>query len=487
MKIELKHIRKQFGPVTANEGVSLTVQPGSIHGILGENGAGKSTLMKILSGYLPRDGGQILIDDHPAEIATPAQAARAGIGMLYQDPMDFPSLSVLENFMLGQTTVEGRLRRSVHEARLRRLAGAFGFRLRPLVRVERLTVGERQQLEMLRLLAIGIRVLILDEPTTGISSLQKKELFSALEKLTGEGRSVLLVSHKIEDVAALCHRVSVLRQGRPAGEMDRPFDTTRLLTMMFGSAPAAPSRNQRPPGKPVLELQDVYAPGGRSGLLPCTLTVHRREVVGLAGLEGSGQGVLLRVAAGLVSPSGGRVHIEGDNLTGCRPRMFQDRRVAFLPTSRLEEGLISGLSITEHCRLNEKKAGMFIHWPSTAQRALERIGAFRIKGSPATPAEALSGGNQQRLMLSFLPETPNLLLLENPTRGLDIESAHWVWSHLNTLRDKGAGILFSSSELDEILMVADRVAVFFDGKIVMDVPAARADIKALGLAIAGGS
>jgi general nucleoside transport system ATP-binding protein len=486
MKVELNGICKYFGPVTANEDISFTVHPGSIHGILGENGAGKSTLMKILSGYLTKNRGQIFLDGRSVDLSTPAEAAGAGIGMLYQDPMDFPALSALDNFMLGQTS-GGRLNRPAHETRFRGLAEDFGFQLPPSIPVARMTIGERQQLEILRLLSIGIRVLILDEPTTGISEIQKKQLFSALKKLTGEGKSVLLVSHKIEDVAALCHRVSVLRQGRLAGEMERPFETTSLLSMMFGTPPPPPTRCRVPLGKPALELKTVSASGGRSGLSPCTFGVRHGEIVGLAGLEGSGQGVLLRVAAGLTPPAAGSIHIDDMDLTGHGPKAFQNRQVAFLPTDRLEEGLIRGLSIAEHCHLNRKAPGLFIHWPSAADQAMEQIRTFRIKGSPGTLAENLSGGNQQRLLLSFLPKAPSLLLLENPTRGLDLESAHWVWTYLNGLREKGTGIVFSSSELDEILMVADRVVVFFDGRIVMDIEACNTDTRSLGLAIAGGA
>ncbi|MDX1708957.1 MAG: ATP-binding cassette domain-containing protein [Desulfobacterales bacterium] len=484
MWIELQDIHKQYGAVKANNGISFTIAPGKIHGILGENGAGKSTLMKILVGYTQKTSGKILVDEKPVTYRNPAQSSRLGLGMLYQDPLDFPLLTVFENFMLGQTDDTANHKKALRE-KYQHLADSLNFSLRPDAQVKGLTIGERQQLEILRLLSLGAQVLILDEPTTGISSNQKKILFTALKTLAAEGKSILLVSHKLEDVEALCDRVTVLRQGIVTGEMDHPFDNKDLLEMMFGKPPDTLPRCAEPPGEDVLVMQHVSGSGGRTGLLDCSTTIRQGEIVGLAGLEGSGQGVFLRVAGGLNKATGGSVLLSGSNMHNQDYHAFKRSGVFFMPASRLEEGLISGLSVTEHFALQENHESFMVNWLQAVGRAGERIASFRIKGRPESVVEALSGGNQQRLLLSFLPQNPVLLLLENPTRGLDMESVIWVWQHLHTYCRSKTSIVFSSSELDEILMVADRVLVFFDGRLIMDVKATDTDVNALGSAIAG--
>ncbi|HOO37846.1 MAG TPA: ATP-binding cassette domain-containing protein [Deltaproteobacteria bacterium] len=484
MALELRDIHKHFGNVRANDGISLAMAPGRIHGILGENGAGKSTLMKILSGYLHKTSGEILFDGKPLNYTTPAQASRFGIGMLYQDPLDFPVMSVLDNFMVGQSGIL-RNRKPVYRKRFEELSRSIHFSLDPDTPVTALTIGERQQLEILRLLSLGIRVLILDEPTTGISSEQKEVLFSALKKLADDGRNVILVSHKLEDVEALCDSVTVLREGRVSGEMDRPFNTFELLKMMFGEPPKLTARKKVNPGEEVLHLDGVSAPGGRTGLSDCSISVRAGEVIGLAGLEGSGQDVFLRVASGLIQPAKGSVALNGNRMTGKDYHTFKASGVTFQPASRLEEGLIQGLSVTEHCALKDKRRSPFVRWEHAYRTAQHKIKKFQVVGSPENRVESLSGGNQQRLLLSFLPAKPKLLLLENPTRGLDMESVYWVWEHLDEYCHGGVSIVFSSSELDEILMAADRILVFFNGRIIEDVRKEETSSLELGRAIAG--
>ncbi len=483
MHIKLIDIHKHYGGVRANDGVNLDVPPGSVHGVLGENGAGKSTLMKILAGYIRKTGGRILFDGREVAYDDPAVAARLGVGMLYQDPLDFPALTVLENFMLGQT--RGLLRSAdTLRSRVESFARKLQFNLHPDDAVSSLTIGERQQLEIIRLLSLGIQVLVLDEPTTGISSIQKEILFAALRRLAAEGKSVILVSHKLEDVEQLCDHVTVLRQGRVAGAMAAPFDASALLGMMFGQLPCPPECGRIEPGVPVLTLRAVSAMGGRTGLKNCSAVIRQREVVGLAGLEGSGQGVFLRVAAGLQQPLQGQVQFGEHALHDKGHHHFKRYGGAFVPTERLADGLISGLTISEHFSL-QQAGGFWIDKPRAVRQARDRIDTFNIKGRCETRVESLSGGNQQRLLLSFLPTTPKLLLLENPTRGLDLESGHWVWRHLQKYCDADACIVFSSAELDEIMMVADRVLVFFDGRLIKDVPTCETSVEALGRAIAG--
>ncbi len=484
MRIELHDIHKYYGVSRANYGISLTIEPGTIHGILGENGAGKSTLMKIMAGIIRKSRGTILINGQPADYCSPEQAMKLGLGMLYQDPLDFPSLTVLDNFILGQTSTV-RIRKQAFQCRLNRLSEQLGFSLNPDAPVKSLTIGERQQLELIRLLAIGVDVLILDEPTTGISDLQKDVLFNALKALAAEGKSVILVSHKLEDVENLCSRVTVLRHGMLSGNMTRPFSTEALLKMIFGTPPLPPLLSPIPPGYPILVMDTVSTIGGRCGLRNCSTQIREGEIVGLAGLEGSGQEQFLRLAAGMKKPTQGAIMLNGIRIDGRNHYAFKDKGVVFMPTARLEEGLIPGLSIAEHIALQNNRKGFGLQWSESLQKAEQQINWFHIKGTPNSPVETLSGGNQQRLLLSLLPETPRLLLLENPTRGLDVESTHWIWEQLQRHRLRQAGIVFSSTELDEILMIAHRILVFFDGRLTMDVDTKQTNIHELGRAIAG--
>jgi len=485
MRITLRDIRKQYGKVKANDGIDLEIAEGSIHGILGENGAGKSTLMKVLAGYTAKTSGTILLNGRPLEDDRPFRAARLGIGMLYQDPLDFPPLTVLENFMMGLD--RGLVsREESFRLRLREMADHFGFHLHPDSAVERLTVGERQQLELVRLLALGVEVLILDEPTTGISNLQKQALFGALRKLAQEGKTILLVSHKLEDVEALCDRITVLRRGRVVGDTGLPFEGANLLKWMFGDEIAPPPCFERRTGEgvPTLAMEKVSGLGGRAGLNSCRVSVRRGEVVGLAGLEGSGQSLFLRLAAGLEKPQKGKIRVAGADVTGKDHHAYRARGVTFLPAGRLEEGLMPGLTIAEHFAIQQQK-GMTIHWPKAREEAQRGIERFRIRGRPLSSAESLSGGNQQRLLLALLPAHPLLLLLEHPTRGLDLDSVQWVWEKLMTYAAQGTSIVFSSAELDEIFRMADRVLVFFNGMVVKDAKTCDTTMGELAKAIAG--
>ncbi len=486
MQIECENIHKHYGDIRANDGVSLTIAAGSIHGVLGENGAGKSTLMKILTGFATKNSGIIRIDGRPVNIDSPSQAAQHKIGMLHQEPMDFPQLSVLDNFMIGRATgfVSDKAK---HRREMLKWSASLGFQIDPGAWVNRLTVGERQQLEILRLLALNIEVLILDEPTTGISRTQKEILFAGLKAMVKEGKSVVLVSHKLEDVIALCDTVTVMRQGKVSGTMDAIFDTDRLLTMMFGALPSPPVHQNTQVGNPQLVLENVTAKGGRAGLNKCSATIHAGEMVGLAGLEGSGQGVFLRVAAGLTQPLEGRVRFGTDWLNGNGYYTFKKKGGAFVPASRIEEGLVPGLTISDHYCLNSQSKGFLSDFQSAREKATHGISKFNIKGNPGTAVDALSGGNQQRLLLSLLPSKPTVLLLENPTRGLDVGSAHWVWRYLQNLAAAGTAIVFSTAELDEIMMVADRSIVFYNGSMVADLVTANTDAETLGRAVAGGA
>ncbi len=477
--IELTDIHKSFGTVRALRGVSLTALAGTIHGIVGENGAGKSTLMKVLTGFIEKSGGEISCRGRRVRLDSPRQALGLGIGMLYQEPLDFPQLSVLDNFMAGQPAFAPRAAR----ADLARLAAAFGFALDPDARVEWLTLGERQQLELLRLIRDGARLLILDEPTTGISERQRELLFAALRRLRDDGATILLVSHKLEEIERLCDTVTVLRHGRVAATCRRPFDRETLLRAMFDRLPEPhPPPEKKSGGEPVLEFDRVVGGSGRAGLGELSLSIRAGEVVGLAGIDGSGQTALLKLASGLVMAEAGRVLLFGAPVSPGTSRA--GRATVFLPADRLAEGLFPGMTVREH-HLLASPGGVLVTSATGLTESRKAIATHGIQGGPDTLVEDLSGGNQQRLLLSLIPDEVRLILMENPTRGLDVRSAASTWRHLHRSLDDDGAIVFASPDLEELMTQATRILVFYNGAMVLDTPTRATDYRTLSRAITG--
>jgi simple sugar transport system ATP-binding protein len=482
--LELRGIEKRFGTVRANDAVSLEVQAGELHGLLGENGAGKSTLMKVLSGFLRADAGDVVLDGRRLELGSPRSAIEAGIGMLHQDPLVFLPFSVLDNFLAGSPGAI-RLDRTEAARRLEEAAARYGFTFDPEALAQTLTVGERQQLEIARLLWLGARVLILDEPTTGISAGQRDMLFAVLRRLAGEGMAVIFVSHKLEEIDQLCDRVTVMRRGRVVGQVELPTPAERLVEMMFGSVVV---QRERPPvafGSDVLDLEGIEVRDRLVHIEDLSLRVAAGEVLGLAGLEGSGQRTFLQTCCGLLPPDRGRVGLAGTDLTGRGYRAFLRAGVHYLPAGRLEEGLVAGLTIAEHFELASGNRSFLVDWEGAGKAAAAGIAGHFIKGVPESTAESLSGGNQQRLLLALMPHSIRLLLMEHPTRGLDIESADWVWSQILARRESGTAVVFASSDIDELLRYSDRVAVFYSGRLLATVDATDTSPDELGHLIGG--
>lgn len=484
MKVELRGIHKYFGANHANNDINLTIPSGTIQGILGENGAGKSTLMKILSGFIHADEGEIILDGKSVNIESPATAIHDGIGMLHQDPLDFPPMRLLDNFLLG---LPGSLFPNQKEATqdFNLLRKEFGFSLDPESYVDSLTVGERQQLEIMRLLFLNARVFILDEPTTGISAAQKTKLFETLKKLPEQAITTIFVSHKLEDVENLCDQVAVLRQGKLVGEMKKPFDSKKLVEMMFGKEIPLAAKQLVSQERSVLSLSQVSIEDSRIRIEGVDFETRAGEVIGLAGMEGSGQDLFLRACAGLIRTVSGKVKVNELDLTGKPYHAYKKHGVEFLPAARLEQGLVPGLSLAEHFILAEKQQGVFIDHEHGRGLAEERIKSFNIKGTPLSLVESLSGGNQQRALLSLLHDPLSLVLIEHPTRGLDIESVIYIWGKLKERCKQGAAILFMSSDLDEILQYSDRVIVFFSGKVSQPLNASTTTVEQLGELIGG--
>lgn len=484
MIVEIKNIHKKFKNVRANDDISMVIPTGTIQGILGENGAGKSTLMKILSGFYQADSGTIILDGIPTIINTPADAIKHGVGMLHQDPLDFPPMKVIDNLLIGESGGLIPNRRLVRKS-FDELQAKFNFKIDPDAYVDSLTVGERQQLEILRLLWRGARVLILDEPTTGISASQKELLFETLKKLAKDGMTIIFVSHKLEDVEGLCHQVAVFRQGKNVGLVKPPYSTKQLVTMMFGKSIEPAQRIDANSCEKFLQVQNLAVEDHRVHITGINIEVCRGEVIGLAGMEGSGQRLFLQACAGLRRTVGGKILLDGRDMTGKPYPFFLQNHTAYVPASRLEEGLVSGLTLTEHFILAGKQTGMFINRKEAIGTTNRKILEFSIKGQPESRVELLSGGNQQRALLALTKDPINLLLLEHPTRGLDIESTMWIWEKLKERCKKGTAIIFISSDLDEILTYSDEILVFFGGKVSKPLNAKQTTVHQLGELIGG--
>ena len=489
MQIEIRHIHKRFGAIHANNDISVIFPAGRIVGVLGENGAGKSTLMKILSGFQAPDEGKIWIDGRAENYRGPQAAIALGIGMLQQDPLDVGAMTVMENFTYGAPGSFLLDRQELRE-RLAQMCQHIGFELPADQPVSQLSIAQRQQLEIVRLLALGVHTLILDEPTTGISTDQKDQLFETLRDLARQdGMTILLVSHKLEDVIALCDEVIVLRAGRLVGQREMPATKGELVNLMFGQQLTAERRKTRDfsDAPIVLELEDFTAETPRLSLAPLDLSVHEGEIIGLAGLDGSGQQLFMRACSGLMRSSGGQLRLLGQEMTGRHYREFRRRGVAYGAAGRLEEGLIAGLTLTEHVALTQEASGLLgmLDWQQAAADTLERIAVYDIRGAADDAIEGLSGGNQQRVLISLLPERPQLLIIEQPTRGLDVDSVRAIWGQLLERSHKGAAILFSSSDLDELVTYSDRILIFFVGRTQLIEDPSQTTVSKLGHAIGG--
>jgi simple sugar transport system ATP-binding protein len=456
MHISIRNLRKAFGPVVANNDISVDFAAGQIHGILGENGAGKSTLMKILAGLYTADSGTIAINGKSVLLGAPIRALQAGIGMVGQDPLDIPVFSILENISAG-IRIPGNI--PVAES-FAHWNSVLGFELDPRAHIGDLTVGQRQQVEIIRLLITGSQLFILDEPTTGITAAQIDALFVALRTIANAGKTVLFVTHKLDEVAALCDTVTVLRGGILVGEQAlMPVPREQILHAMFGerNAQIATQSGQHHPNGTVWKLTDVFMHDAQIALGPITTTIAAGQIVGLAGLEGSGQTLFLRHLAGMQLPHSGSIVFADTPLRA--PRYDN----VFLPADRLHEGIIPSMSLVEHVQLLHRH--LLVAGQSARAKATQLIAEYHIKATPDMPLQLLSGGNQQRAMLALIPDTARVILLEHPTRGLDAYSAEAIWQRLQECCARGATVVFFSADLEEVIRYSDAVLVFFGGSV----------------------
>jgi simple sugar transport system ATP-binding protein len=500
--VELRDITKRFPGVVANDGVHFEAAEGEVHALLGENGAGKSTLSNILTGLYRPDGGEILLGGTPVSFASPREALEAGIGMVHQHFRLVPPFTVAENVILGDHRGEGK-KFMVHPRRIERRVAELGERYRiavdPRARVWQLSIGEQQRVEILKALYREARILILDEPTAVLTPQEAESLFETLRVMADEGRTIIFISHKLHEVKAVSDRVTVLRDGKTIDTVDTASATPRsLAALMVGREVSLATRVERGNeiGEPVLEVRSLWAPGDRGGdaLRGIDLTLCAGEILAIAGVAGNGQRELAETITGMRTPSRGEIVVGGRRLRGGDARAAIRAGVAHVPEDRLHTGVAPSLPISSNVVLKSYRGGGVTHGPLLRLRAIRRYAAELIHrydvrgGGPEVPARQLSGGNLQKVVLAREFEgSPRVLVVASPTRGLDVAAIETVHRYLRDAAEGYVGVLLISEDLDEILALADRVAVIYEGAIVGERDARSATVEELGLLMAGGS
>jgi general nucleoside transport system ATP-binding protein len=494
--VEMRGIVKTFPGVLANDHVDFEARRGEIHTLLGENGAGKSTLMSILGGLYSADEGEIIVHGKAVELRSPRDAIDRGIGVVYQNFMLVDMQTVAENVILGMREPRMMLNYASIEREIAEFGKKYGMQVDPKAFIYQLSVGEQQRVEILKMLYRGADILILDEPTAVLVPQEVEEFFITLRKMAAAGKTIILISHKLDEVMSISDRITVLRAGRLVGTM-KPCDTCRedLARMMVGREVIF--HTEKPPhepGGPVLELRNLWAESdkGLPALKGVSLTVRAGEIVGVAGVAGNGQRELAEVIAGLRKVKSGRVLVQGQDSTNNHPRRMIERKVSHIPEDRVGEGLITTLSVSDNLILKEYRGRTLAHGPfinaSAVRQFASRLVADYGVNTPSlgTPMGSLSGGNLQKAVLAReISIGPEVIVAVHPTRGLDVGATETVHRILLEQRMKGTAVLLISEDLDEIMEVADRIVVLYEGEIQGDLPASQADCGQLGLMMTG--
>ena len=498
-------ITKHFPGVLANDHVSFTLEKGEIHALLGENGAGKSTLMNILYGLYQPDEGEIMIDSQPRRIDTPHDAISLGIGMVHQHFMLVPPLTVTENIMLGQESIQassrvlGKLavlnRRSVTE-RIYELSQQYGLEVDPEAVVQDLPVGAQQRVEIIKALYRAADILILDEPTAVLTPQEADELFIIMRNLVNQGKSIIFITHKLREVFAVADRISVMRAGQVVGTV-KPSEATQemLAEMMVGRKVILQiDKADAHPGEVVLSIDGLQVMDDRRHMAVdgVSLAVRAGEILGVAGVQGNGQTELVEALTGLRHPLEGRVTILGHDTTRATPRQIIEVGIAHVPEDRQKHGLVLSFSVRDNLVLctyyqSPFAQGIELNFPVIENFAEELVHTFDIRTpSLETNVGSLSGGNQQKVIVAReLARQVKLLVANQPTRGLDVGSIEFIHRHIVDARDKGAAVLLVSAELDEIMSLSDRIAVMYKGRILDTLEGKSAAREQLGLLMAG--
>ena len=497
--LELRGITKRFPGIVANDAIDFDLRRGEVHALLGENGAGKSTLMNVVYGLYKPDGGELLLNGEPMVLHSSSDAIARGIGMVHQHFMLIPVMTVAENIVLGNEPNAAGIFLDHAEAdqRVRELAERFNFAVDPDVRIQNISVGQQQRVEILKALYRKADVLILDEPTAVLTPQEATDLFGILRSLTGEGMSVIFISHKLHEVLDIADRISVLRRGKLIGTIPRAGATEQgLAQMMVGrEVVLRVEKSQAVPGQTFLEVEDLEVDDDRS--LPAvrgvSFMVRAGEIVGIAGVDGNGQTELVEALTGLRKTRAGKVTIGGHVVTHESARERLDEGLGHIPADRLRHGIILDFSLAENISLHDYRLEPTSRFgwlrPSRMVATARRlIAEFDVRGGrPSSKGSELSGGNQQKLVVAReVSRDPRLLIAAQPTRGLDVGAIEFLHRRLLTERDDGRAILLVSLELDEIMSLSDRILVMYEGRVAGEYPA---DVTAetLGMAMIGGA
>ena len=497
--LEMRGITKRYPGVVANDGISLEVRPGEIHALLGENGAGKTTLMNVLYGLAKPDEGEILLDGKPVTISGPADAIARGINMVHQHFMLVPVLTVAENILLGDETMANRVFLDRREARRRiiELGRRFGFEIDPDAKVGSLSVGWQQRVEILKALYRNARILVLDEPTAVLTPQETEEIFGVLRRLAAEGHSIVFISHKLYEVLEIADRITVIRRGRVVGERQpKATDEDDLAALMVGrEVQLTVDLGDSHPAGVVLEVKglEVRDDRGQPTVRGVDLEVRAGEIFGIAGVAGNGQDELVEAIVGLRKPQAGSVNLAGQGVTGNSPRQMNEAGVAYVPADRHRFGLILSFPLADNLVLTSYYRAPYARGIVRDPKAILRDAAVAIERydirtpSATVRASTLSGGNQQKAVVAReFDRELKLLVLDQPTRGLDVGSIEFIHRQVIAKRDAGTAVLLVSAELDEVLEMSDRIGVMYAGRIVAIVDGRTADKNAVGLLMATG-
>ncbi|MGV3078658.1 ABC transporter ATP-binding protein [Streptococcus sp. 32226D021BW] len=496
--IEMRNITKIFGEFVANDHINLHVRRGEIHALLGENGAGKSTLMNMLAGLLEPTSGEIAINGEVVSIDSPSKAAHLGIGMVHQHFMLVDAFTVAENIILGsETTKAGVIDLKKAIAEIKELSERYGLEVDPTAKVADISVGAQQRVEILKTLYRGADLLIFDEPTAVLTPAEIAELLKIMKKLIEEGKSIILITHKLDEIRAVADRVTVIRRGKSIETVDVAGATNQDLAewMVGRSVSFKTEKIASNPKEVILSIKDLVVNENRGipAVKGLNLEVRAGEVVGIAGIDGNGQSELIQAITGLRKVKSGSITIKGEEVVGKTPRKITEMQVSHVPEDRHRDGLVLQMSVAENIALQtyykepNSKNGI-LNYNIINEKARQLMQEFDVRGaSELVPSKALSGGNQQKAIIAReIDRNPDLLIVSQPTRGLDVGAIEYIRKRLITERDKGKAVLVVSFELDEILDVSDRIAVIHDGTIHGIVDPATTNKQELGVLMAGG-